>query len=74
MLELSLIKIYSISVNGLISNMGITFFVGIGIVYVIGQYLLLKFVNGFTNKGRMAKELHLNLAIPLQCYYINCSY
>ena len=62
MLELSLIKIYSISVNELISNMGITFFVGIGIVYVIGQYLLLKFVKGFTNKRRMGKELHLNLA------------
>lgn len=62
MLELSLIKIYSISVNELISNTGITFFVAIGIVYVIGQYLLLKFVKGFTNKRRMAKELHLNQA------------
>ena len=62
MLELSLIKIYSISVNELISNMGITFFVGIGIVYVIGQDLLLKFVKGFTDKRRMGKELHLNLA------------
>jgi hypothetical protein len=60
MAELSLIKISSISVNELISNSGIIFFVGIGIVYVVGQYLLLGFAKEFSDK-RVAKELHLNL-------------
>jgi hypothetical protein len=60
MIELSLIKIYSISISEVILNSGTIFFVGIGIIYVIGQYLLLGFAKGF-NKRRMVEELHLNL-------------
>jgi hypothetical protein len=61
MVELSLTKIYSISINELISNTAVIFFVGIGVVYVIGQYLLLKFVRAVTEKRRMMDKLHLNL-------------
>lgn len=60
MVELSLIKVYSISLNEAILNWGIIFFVGIGIIYVIGQYLLLGFAKEF-KKRRMVEELHLNL-------------
>lgn len=60
-IELSLIKVYSISLNDIILNYGIIFFVGIGIIYIIGQYLLLRFVKEFLKKRRMVEELHLNL-------------
>lgn len=61
MLELSLIKFYSLSVNESLSNMSILFFVCIAILYVIGQYLLLEFVKVVMKKGRMQERLHLKL-------------
>lgn len=42
--------------------MSTTLFMCIGIVYVIGQYLLLEFVKAVMKKGRMKEKLHLNLA------------
>jgi hypothetical protein len=61
MMELSLIKLISLSANEWITNMGIIFFVGVGITYVIGQYLLLKYVQAVAKKGRMTEVLHINL-------------
>jgi DNA-binding protein Fis len=62
MMELSLIKLISLSANDWISNMGIIFFVGVGITYVVGQYLLLKYVHAVTKRRRMPEALHMNLA------------
>jgi hypothetical protein len=59
MIDSSLVKIYSLSLNLWASNMSIIFFIAVGTVYLVGQVLLLQFVKVIMRKRRINEELHL---------------